>query len=210
MIPLGGRDDAINERGLQYYSDLVDGLLAAGIVPMATLFHWDLPAALDERYGGFLGKDEFVRDFVRYARLMFRTLGARVKFWITFNEPWCSAILGYSSGYFAPGRTSDRAVSAVGDSETEPWLVGHHILLAHAAAVQVYREEFKPAQRGLIGITLNGDWVEPWDPDDANDVEACERKLEFSIGWFGDPIYRGDYPASKRDFCELHPKFSLS
>jgi len=126
-------------------------------------------------------------------------MGEKVRYWITFNEPWCSSVLGYSIGQFAPGHTSDRSKSPVGDSSTEPWQVGHNLLIAHAAAVKVYREEFKPKQKGTIGITLNGDYVYPWDPEEPKDVEACERKLEFSIAWFADPIYRGDYPASMRE-----------
>lgn len=107
--------------------------------------------------------------------------------------------MGYSIGQFAPGHTSDRKKSPVGDASTEPWRVGHTILVSHGAAVKVYREEFKPSDGGIIGITLNGDWVEPWDENDPKDVEACERKLEFSIAWFSDPIYKGGYPASMRE-----------
>ena len=106
--------------------------------------------------------------------------------------------MGYSIGQFAPGHTSDRKKSSIGDASREPWLVGHSILVSHGAAVKVYREEFKPQDGGIIGITLNGDWVEPWDANDEKDVEACQRKLEFSIAWYGDPIYKGDYPASMR------------
>ncbi|MCJ1253642.1 hypothetical protein MMC24_001454 [Lignoscripta atroalba] len=196
VIPLGGRNDPVNEKGLQYYVKLVDGLLAAGIVPMVTLFHWDLPDNLDKRYGGLLNKAEFVADYTNYARVVFKAMGSKVKHWITFNEPWCSSILGYSTGLFAPGHTSDRAKSPVGDSSREPWIVGHHLLVAHGSAVKVYREEFKAKDGGEIGITLNGDWVEPWDSEDPEDVEACTRKLEFSICWFADPIYHGHYPAS--------------
>jgi len=198
VIPLGGRNDPVNEAGLRYYVDLVDELHANGIVPMVTIFHWDLPQALYDRYGGFLNKAEYVQDYMNYARVMFKAMGSKVKHWITYNEPWCSSILGYSIGQFAPGHTSDRKKSLIGDSATEPWLVGHNILISHGAAVKMYREEFKERDGGAIGITLNGDWVEPWDADDAEDVEACERKLEFSIAWFGDPIYKGDYPASMR------------
>lgn len=150
---------------------------------MVTLFHWDLPQALYDRYGGFLNKNEYVQDYVNFARVMFKAMGSKVKHWITYNEPWCSTILGYSIGQFAPGHTSDRSKSAVGDSTTEPWLAGHNILISHGAAVKVYREEFKEQDGGTIGITLNGDWVEPWDPNDPQDVEACARKLEFSIAW---------------------------
>ena len=152
MIPKGGRNDAINEAGLRYYKDLVEELVANDIEPMVTLFHWDLPQTLYDRYGGFLNKDEYVLDFVSYARLMFKTLGEKVNFWITYNEPWCSSILGYSTGYFAPGHTSDRKISSVGDSSTEPWQVGHNILISHGAAVKAYREEFKPTQSGMIGV----------------------------------------------------------
>ncbi|KAF2656908.1 glycoside hydrolase family 1 protein [Lophiostoma macrostomum CBS 122681] len=198
IIPLGGRNDPVNEKGLQYYVELVDDLIAAGIVPMITLFHWDLPEELNKRYGGMLNKDEFVKDYENYARVCFKGFGSKVKYWITFNEPWCSSILGYSTGLFAPGRTSDRTKSAEGDSSTEPWIAGHSFLIAHAAAVKVYRDEFKAKDGGQIGITLNGDWTEPWDPNDPADVEACDRKLEFAICWFGDPIYLGKYPDSMR------------
>ncbi|KAF2737128.1 beta-glucosidase [Polyplosphaeria fusca] len=198
IIPLGGRNDPVNEKGLQHYVKFVDDLLAAGIQPMVTLFHWDLPDALDKRYGGFLNKDEFVKDYENYARVCFEAFGSKVKFWITFNEPWCSSILGYSTGLFAPGRTSDRSKSAVGDSSTEPWIAGHSILIAHGAAVKAYRDDFKAKDGGQIGITLNGDWTEPWDPNDPADREACERKLEFAISWFGDAIYLGKYPDSMR------------
>lgn len=157
VIPLGGRKDPVNQKGLQYYINLVDELLANCIEPMVTLFHWDLPEALDQRYGGLLNTEEFVADFEQYSRTIFKALGEKVKYWVTFNEPWCSSILGYNVGAFAPGRTSDRSKSAVGDSSTEPWLVGHNLLIAHGAAVKVYRKEFKPSQKGQIGITLNGE-----------------------------------------------------
>ncbi|KAJ5579561.1 uncharacterized protein N7459_005546 [Penicillium hispanicum] len=215
IIPLGGRNDPVNEKGLQFYLKFVDDLHAAGITPMVTLFHWDLPEELQKRYGGFLNKEEFVADFANYARLVFAAFGSKVKHWITFNEPWCSSVLGYNKGSFAPGRTSDRSKCAVGDGSTEPWIVGHSILVAHGAAVRIYRDEFKVQDEGEIGITLNGivyeaskprspsandgsigDWTEPWDAENPADVEACDRKIEFAISWFADPIYHGKYPDS--------------
>ena len=156
VIPLGGREDPVNEKGLAFYVKFVDDLLAAGITPLVTLFHWDLPDNLDKRYGGLLDKKEFVADYTNYARIVFKAMGPKVKHWITFNEPWCSSILGYSTGLFAPGHTSDRSKSKVGDSSREPWIVGHNLLLAHGSAVKVYREEFKSKDGGEIGITLNG------------------------------------------------------
>ncbi|KAF7924634.1 uncharacterized protein EAE97_010585 [Botrytis byssoidea] len=197
IIPLGGRNDPVNPKGIAYYTRLVDDLLKEGITPFVTLFHWDLPDNLDKRYGGLLNKEEFVKDYAHYARVLFEAI-PQVKNWITFNEPWCSSILGYSTGLFAPGHTSDRSKSDVGDSSREPWTVGHNLLIAHGAAVKIYREEFKAKDGGQIGITLNGDGVYPWDTSDPKDVEAAERKLEFSISWFADPIYHGKYPDSMR------------
>ncbi|KAL6238975.1 hypothetical protein BDW75DRAFT_200059 [Aspergillus navahoensis] len=196
VIPLGGRNDPINEKGLQFYVKFVDDLLAAGITPLVTLFHWDLPDELDKRYGGLLNKEEFVADYANYARIIFKALSPKVKYWITFNEPWCSSVLGYNVGQFAPGRTSDRSKNPEGDGSTEPWIVGHNILVAHGTVVKIYREEFKARDGGEIGITLNGDWAEPWDPENPADVEAAPRKIEFAISWFADPIYFGRYPES--------------
>ncbi|KAF1966341.1 beta-glucosidase [Bimuria novae-zelandiae CBS 107.79] len=198
IIPLGGRNDPVNEKGLQHYVKFVDDLHAAGIEPLVTLLHWDLPNGLWERYGGYLNKDEFAKDFENYARVVFKAFGSKVKYWITFNEPWCSSILGFNVACHAPGRTSDRSKSDVGDSSREPWIVGHSLMIAHARAVKVYRDEFKAKDGGIIAITLNGDYAEPWDADDPLDVEAANRKLEFTYGWFADPIYHGKYPDSMR------------
>ncbi|EMR64110.1 putative beta-glucosidase a protein [Eutypa lata UCREL1] len=197
IIPIGGRNDPINQAGLDHYAKFVDDLLEAGIEPYITLYHWDLPDGLNKRYGGLMNKEEFPLDYEHYARVVFKAI-PKCKYWITFNEPWCSSILGYSTGYFAPGHTSDRKKSPVGDSSREPWIVGHNFLLAHARAVKVYREEFKPTDKGQIGITLNGDYTYPWDPEDPADVEAADRKIEFAISWFADPIYLGKYPDSMR------------
>ncbi|KAI0061112.1 glycoside hydrolase family 1 protein [Artomyces pyxidatus] len=193
IIPLGGRNDPINPKGIEYYSNFIDELLRNGIMPFVTLYHWDLPQNLHERYGGWLNKEEIVADYVHYAKVCFREFGGRVKHWLTMNEPWCVAVLGYGRGVFAPGRSSDRLRSPEGDSSTEPWIVGHSVILAHAYAVKAYREEFKPTQRGQIGITLNGDWAIPYDNSPAN-VEAAQHALDVAIGWFADPVYLGHYP----------------
>ncbi len=153
IIPKGGREDPVNEAGLQHYVKFVDSLLAAGIVPFVTLLHWDVPDELDKRYGGLLNRQEFPLDFERYAKVVFEAL-PKVKHWATFNEPWCSSILGYNLGCFAPGHTAAR--------DTEPWMAGHNLLLAHGRAVKLYRTEFKAQQGGEIGIVLNGDHAYPW------------------------------------------------
>ncbi|KAF7976929.1 hypothetical protein HWV62_5340 [Athelia sp. TMB] len=198
IIPLGGRDDPVNEAGVKWYSDLIDELLRNGITPFVTLYHWDLPQGLHDRYLGWLNKDEIVKDYVRYARVCFAAWGDRVKHWLTMNEPWCISILGYGRGVFAPGRCSDRARSALGDSSTEPWIAGHSVLLASASAVQAYRNEFKATQGGQIGITLNGDWAIPYD-DTPENIAAAQHALDFSIGWFADPVYLGHYPPYMRE-----------
>lgn len=237
MIPLGGRSDPVNEAGIAFYVRYVDALLAAGITPFVTLFHWDLPQGLHDRYLGMLNKGEFQQDFEHYARLCFERL-PKVKHWITLNEPWCSSVLGYNTGLFAPGRCSDRTKSTEGDSSREHLVAAHSLLLAHGAAVKAYREDFKPRDKGVIGITLNGlslptpslpfstpmgvcvchtecrlvgDWTEPWDPADPEDVAACERKLEFAISWFADPVYFGKYPDSMRkQLGDRLPEFTPS
>lgn len=155
VIPLGGRNDPVNPEGIKYYQNLVDELLANGITPFITMFHWDLPQGLHERYGGLLDKVEFAHDFERYGRVLFESL-PKVKNWITLNEPWCSAVLGYNTGLFAPGRTSDRTKSEEGDSSREHLIAGHSLLLGHARAVKLYRAEFKEKAGGQIGATLNG------------------------------------------------------
>ncbi len=181
-----GHTDSFNAAGMQFYSDLVDELIKNDIQPWITLYHWDLPQALETEFGGWL--DEQISDlFADYAAVCFEHLGDRVKHWITINEAWVVSILGYGQGVFAPGRISN----------TEPYLVGHHLLLAHAKAVQVYRKRFQSRQKGVIGITNNCDWREPL-TDSAEDKTAATRALEFFIGWFADPIYLGDYPATMK------------
>ncbi|TCD60704.1 Beta-glucosidase 1B [Steccherinum ochraceum] len=193
IIPLGGRDDPVSEEGIKFYNDLIDALLERGITPFVTLYHWDLPQALHDRYLGWLNKDEIVADYVHYSRVCFERFGDRVKHWLTMNEPWCISVLGYGRGVFAPGRSSDRMRSSEGDSSTEPWIAGHSVILSHAYAVKAYREEFKAKQGGQIGITLNGDWAMPYD-DSPENIAAAQHALDVAIGWFADPIYLGNYP----------------
>lgn len=95
---------------------------------------------------------------------------------------------GYSTGGNAPGRSSTNPQSTVGDSTTEPWTAGHAQIISHARAVAAYNKDYRPSQKGQIGISLNGDYYEPWDKEDPRDQEACERRMEFHIGWFANPI----------------------
>jgi len=208
IIPLGGRNDPVNAKGIEFYSKFIDSLLKAGIEPYVTLYHWDLPQALHDRYGGWLNKDEIVTDFVNFSKVCFEAFGDRVKTWITINEPWCVAVLGYGNGQCAPGRSSDRIRSPEGDSSTEPWIVGHHLMLAHAHVVKLYREEYKGKQGGQIGITLSFNWVMPYDDDPAN-IKATERALSVKPGWFADPIFRGRTSSLLKDLLgDRLPEYS--
>lgn len=193
IIPFGGRNDPVNEKGIAWYSHFIDRLLKEGITPYVTLCHWDLPQGLEDRYGGWLDPLEVSQDFRRYARVCYAAFGDRVKHFITINEPWVIASLGYYRGDFAPGHNRDNG----NDPSTEPWIVGHACLLSHAEAYHVYDTEFRSKQGGKVGWSLNGDWAEPYSSS-KEDTEAAQRKLEFWIGWFADPIYFGDYPASMR------------
>lgn len=176
----------VNEKGVQFYSDLIDELLANDIQPWVTLYHWDLPLALQTEEDGWLNPkiSEYFRE---YADLCFDRFGDRVKHWITLNEPWVVSILGYGQGVFAPGRKSN----------SEPYLAAHHLLVAHAKAVDLYKSKYAH-QNGTIGITNNCDWREPL-TDKPEDKEAAERALLFFLGWFADPIYKGDYPSVMRE-----------
>ncbi|KAL4193724.1 hypothetical protein AMTRI_Chr06g178230 [Amborella trichopoda] len=197
----------VNKEGITYYNNLIDALLEKGIHPSVTLYHWDLPYKLHETMDGWLSKN-IVKCFALYAETCFEAFGERVKHWVTFNEPLQTAVNGYGTGIFAPGRCSDRKHSDLGDSSTEPYLVAHIQLLAHAAAVEVYKRKFKDIQGGVIGLALDCEWAEPFS-DSLEDKEAAQRRVEFQLGWFLDPIYFGDYPAIMREkLGDRLPKFT--
>ena len=195
VLPTG--KGKVNEEGIAFYNSLIDELIANGIEPWANLYHWDLPLALELEEDGWLSR-KIVDSFGAYANLCFERFGDRVKNWITLNEAWVVAMLGYGQGVFAPGRTSN----------TEPYQAGHHLILAHANAVIIYRSQFQPSQNGRIGITNNCDWREPL-TESKEDHAAAERALEFYLGWFADPIFLGDYPQSMKDrLGDRLPEFS--
>jgi beta-galactosidase len=194
IMPTG--KGTVNEKGIQFYSEVIDELLKADIVPWVTLYHWDLPLALQLENDGWLNRD-ITNYFKEYADVCFDRFGDRVKNWITLNEPWVVSILGYGQGVFAPGRVS----------KSEPYLAGHHLIIAHAKSVKLYREKYAH-QKGEIGISNNCDWREPL-TESKEDKEAAERAIEFFIAWFADPVYLGDYPkVMKERLKERLPSFS--
>ncbi|GAA1867994.1 GH1 family beta-glucosidase [Asanoa iriomotensis] len=171
-IQPGGSGPA-SQRGLDFYRALVDELLDNGIEPWVTLYHWDLPQELEDA-GGWPARDT-ARRFADYATLAHDALGDRVRLWTTFNEPWCSAFLGYGSGVHAPGRSDP------GDAVR----AAHHLLLGHGLAAQAV---------GPIGITLNLYAISPASSAEV-DLDAARRIDGMANRIFLDPLLRGAYPA---------------
>ena len=175
LLPQG--TGAVNPAGVEHYSRVIDCLLEHGIEPFVTLYHWDLPAALEDR-GGWLNPAsvEWFRD---YARVAFDAYDGRVRRWATLNEPWVVTDAGYLHGVHAPGHTSPR----------EAALAAHHLLCAHGATVEAYRER----GRHDIGIVIN---LEPKEAasDAAEDVAAAERSDIYMNRQFLDPLFLGRYP----------------
>jgi beta-glucosidase len=180
VLPAGrGGRAAVNERGLDFYSRLVDELLAKGIAPYPTLFHWDLPQVLEDQ-GGWPARAT-AEAFVEYVDAVTRRLGDRVKRWITHNEPWCSSLLSYQKGIHAPGRKDWPAALAA----------SHHILLSHGLAVPVIRQNSPGAE---VGITLN---LSPSIPASKSPEDHAAARFHdgYMNRWFLDPVFRAAYPA---------------
>lgn len=168
----------LNKKGLDFYARMFDGLHDRGITPVPTLFHWDLPQALEDR-GGWTSRDTALR-FADYAAAVHARLGDRADLWTTLNEPWCASFLGYASGEHAPGRTEP--ASAVTAS--------HHLLLGHGLAVQAMRAA-EASTRVSIALNLYDVVAASTAPID---MEARRRLDGLQNRWFLDPIFRGSYP----------------
>lgn len=190
-----GRGPA-NEAGWSFYSRLVDELRAANIEPVVTLYHWDLPAALQMELGGWQHPD-LPRIFADYAATAYARLGDRVRLWLTINEPWVVAVDGHLNGSHAPG-VRDRAAA---------YRVGHNLLRAHAYAVAAYRAA-RASAGDAISFALNSPFYLPASADRA-DQDAAERCLLDFAGWFAEPVYTGDYPALLRErLADVLPEFT--
>jgi len=190
-----GYDNVVSKTGLAYYHRLIDELTNNGIIPMVTLYHWDLPQPLQE-LGGWANPlmANYFRD---YARVMFKEFGTKVKWWITINEP-AEIIRGYGESAYAPGLEQH----GVAD-----YLVGHTLLRAHAKAFHLYDSTFRPTQQGQVGITLNALFVKAL-TDNTEDELAATRKMEFDSGIFAHPVFskEGDYPEVVRERVDYNSK----
>ncbi len=181
VVPAGR--GAVNQKGLDFYDRLTEELLEAGITPWITLYHWDLPQPLEDQ-GGW-PRRVTAEAFAAYTDAVTRRLGDRVKHWITLNEPWCSAHLGYEKGEHAPGlRNLALALRA-----------SHGLLLGHGLAMEIIRANSRGA---TAGITLNLAQVYPA-TDSAADDEAARRLDGYQTRWFLDPLYGRGYPEDMLD-----------
>ncbi|MGP4041519.1 GH1 family beta-glucosidase [Gracilibacillus sp. D59] len=168
----------VNQEGLDYYHRLVDKLLENGIEPMCTLYHWDLPQALQDK-GGWNNR-ETIDAFVEYAELMFKEFSGKIKKWLTLNEPWCISFLSNFIGVHAPGNQDLQLATQI----------SHHLLVAHGKTVQKFREL---GNDGEIGFAPNTTWLEPYS-NRQEDIDACNREIAWYIEWFMDPVFKGTYP----------------
>nr|CAD1829194.1 unnamed protein product [Ananas comosus var. bracteatus] len=177
----------VNWEGVAYYNRLIDYMIKQGITPYANLYHYDLPLALHEEYLGWLNP-KIVPAFADYADFCFKTFGDRVKNWFTMNEPRCT---GCKAG---------------GNSSTEPYIVAHHLILSHAAAVKRYREKLLKRER--LELLLDFVWYEPHTYS-AEDKAAAQRARDFHLGWFLHPIVYGHYPNTMQEIVKDRlPKFT--
>ncbi len=195
VLPAG--TGKVNEKGLLFYSDLVDELLKAGIKPVVTLFHWDLPHALFER-GGWRNP-EIVNWFAEYTKVMVEALSDRVEYWITINEPQMFIGLGYLIGAHAPFEKNP---------PNEMIGISHNVLMAHGAAVKTIRQCAK--KKPMVGMAPTGDVYLPLGTEESQIEEAKSKSFDFNPyaftmgnSWWADPVFLGDYPKAA---YEIYPE----
>ncbi|XP_075667575.1 beta-glucosidase 46-like isoform X2 [Castanea sativa] len=203
-----GRFGEVNLAGIDFYNKLINVLLLKGIQPFVTLNHFDIPQELEDRFGGWLSP-ESQEEFLHFADTCFKSFGDRVKYWATFNEPNLQVTSGYRSGLYPPARCSSPFGNCNdGDSEMEPFVAAHNIILSHAAAVDIFRSKYQKKQGGIIGIVLYAAWFEPISNSTA-DKSAAERAQSFLTNWILDPIIFGRYPSEMDDILGSNlPEFS--
>ncbi|KAI9987507.1 hypothetical protein PInf_023546 [Phytophthora infestans] len=193
-----------NAEGIAWYHNLIDELNANSIVPILTIYHWDLPSELQTQLEpkGWLNS-EIVDHFLEYSTLLFNEYGSKVQLWTTFNEPLSFVGAGYGLGMHAPGYSG---------SDTQAYTASRNVLLSHGKAVQKFRELKTSSvigENARIGIVLVSNWYYPLDPNNERDVAAAKRAFDFDFGWFLNPIVNGDYPAVMRERAgDRLPKFT--
>ncbi|CAG7881257.1 unnamed protein product, partial [Brassica rapa] len=202
LIPNGR--GPVNPKGLQFYKNFIHELVSHGIEPHVTLYHYDHPQSLEDEYGGWLNR-KIIKDFTAYADVCFREFGNHVKLWTTINEANIFTIGGYDGGGTPPGRCS---TCSSGNSSTEPYIVAHNLLLAHASASRLYKQKYKDTQGGSVGFSIFAIGFRP--STNSNDDElAIQRFKDFFYAWMLGPLTYGDYPdGMKRIIGTRLPVFS--
>ncbi|KAG4067037.1 hypothetical protein HA402_000028 [Bradysia odoriphaga] len=198
IIPTGKIANGVSFAGIDYYNKLIDALLAEGISPFITLYHWDTPMGI-QNDGGWL-HDDIVDHFADYARVAFSAFGDRVKLWLTFNEPYLFCLNNWNYGETSPFQ----------EPPVKPYICSHNVIKAHAKAWRIYDEEFRATQNGQMGITLLCNWPEPKDRSDPEHIAAMERALHFKFGWWAHPLTTGDYPSIMRELIDAKSSGSES
>ncbi|KAL0283982.1 UNVERIFIED_CONTAM: Beta-glucosidase 18 [Sesamum angustifolium] len=209
VLPSMGRYGGVNQAAVSFYNTIIDNLILRGIEPFVTIFHNEYPQELEDRLGGWLSP-LMQEEFVHFAETCFSNFADRVKYWMTINEPNLTSEMSYERATYPPARCSPPFGNcASGNSDVEPLIAVHNMLLAHAKAAKLYREQFKSKANGVIGITVLAFMYTPLTEDEA-DKEAANRALAFNVAWVLDPLIFGDYPPEmKRMHGSELPRFSL-
>ncbi|KAL1200478.1 Beta-glucosidase 4 [Cardamine amara subsp. amara] len=192
LIPSGR--GPVNPKGLRFYKNLIDELIRHGIEPHVTLYHNDLPQALEDEYGGWIDR-KIIDDLTAFADVCFREFGNTVKFWSTINEPNILAQVGYDLGLIPPRHCSPPfglVNCSKGNSSTEPYIVLHNMFLAHASTARLYNQKYKDKQNGSIGITCFAYGMVPFSSSKEDEI-ATQRAKDFYIGWVLHPLVFGDF-----------------
>ncbi|XP_021775935.1 beta-glucosidase 13-like [Chenopodium quinoa] len=196
ILPNGTVESGINQEGIDFYNNFIDELVANGITPIVTLFHFDLPVPLQKQYFGFM-RPNVVEQFTEFADLCFEKFGDRVKYWGTINEPYVFGAYGYKMGLPSDLQKDPRG----------SFIATHHIILAHASAAKLYKDKYQKSQKGKIGISLPCKWFMPHSTD-PKDFAASKMQLDFTLGWYMDPLIRGDYPETMKKNVKGLPEFT--
>nr|KAJ0188398.1 hypothetical protein LSAT_V11C900493870 [Lactuca sativa] len=201
-----GRSGEVNPAGITFYNKIIDNLILKGIEPFVTMHHFDFPQELEVKYGSWLNP-EMQEEFVLLAETCYKYFGDRVKYWITINEPNLFTNAAYESGDFPPARCSEPFGNCLaGNSDVEPLIVMHNMLLANGKATKLYHDT---THGGSIGIVVSCLMYEPLTNTDL-DREAAERAFAFNIGWVLDHLIYGDYPEEMHKYLGSRlPSFSL-
>nr|XP_043628758.1 beta-glucosidase 18-like isoform X1 [Erigeron canadensis] len=204
-----GRFGQVNPAAIMFYNKILDNLILKGLEPFVTIYHVDFPQEFEDRYGSWLNP-EMQEEFLYMAEICFKYFGDRVKHWVTINEPKFVAEMAYEIGAVPPSRCSEPYENCNdGNSDVEPLIAIHNMLLAHGRAAKLYHEYFQPKQGGLIGLTVHACMYEPL-TDTELDRGAAKRAFAFHAGWVLDPSIFGEYPEEIQQYLGSRlPSFSL-